>query len=192
MMAGEALEHALDELRNWSSRTGPELRAYARERGVPVLEDPDLATVVVLKQRTWPDIDAVVLTVLDQAGPRWMVTKGVSLRSEREFLGSGSTRPDQGIKDRREPYLKLTASFHYGQFFAAGRLYANDLRSVRCRLVWPDRYVLEDDVKNGVVIFYGERDRISWPAVEILDAEGSLIATHPLRETTNATFSQPA
>lgn len=44
--------------------------------------------------------------------------------------------------------------------------------------MWDDGYVLEDELQNGAVLFFGARDSVDYATVEFLDSAGRLIGAH--------------
>ncbi len=69
-------------------------------------------------------------------------------------------------------------AFYGSRFWAAGTVQSTEFDVDRVRLLWGDGQVLEDQVVNGVVFFFGSRESPDPATAEFLDRDGRLIATH--------------
>jgi len=145
-----------------------------------ILREPDLASIRVLSERGAGDRCAVALTVNDATGERYLIIR--ELVSDLEEDGdwrscSGSEGQDRVIPGKPDPYVSLYA-YADGHFFAGGRVQSASTDLTRVRVRWDDGYALEDEIQNGIALFFGARDALEPATVEFLDPAGRVVGAH--------------
>lgn len=149
-------------------------------RGLPGpkrLEAPDMKSVRVLSERRAGDRCAVALTVEDRSGERYQVIRVLVREDGAWRFGRGFEGPERTLPGKPDPYVSLGA-YPGSKFFAGGTVQSAEFDVARVRLVWDDGQVLEDQVENGVVLFFGSRESLDPATAEFLDRDGRLIGTH--------------
>jgi hypothetical protein len=179
-MTQEPWKVVADEL----ARRAANRAARPRPRNGPqpkLLKEPDLASIRVLSEREAGDRCGVALTVNDATGERYLIIRELNRDlsvSGGWRVGGGSEGPDRMIPEKPDPYLGMYACATGGSFFAGGRVQSTSADVARVRLGWDDGYVLEDELQNGAVLFFGARDSVDYATVEFLDSAGRLIGAH--------------
>jgi len=145
-----------------------------------ILREPDLASIRVLSERGAGDRCAVALTVNDATGERYLIIR--ELVSDLEEDGdwrscSGSEGQDRVIPGKPDPYVSLYA-YADGHFFVGGRVQSASTDLTRVRVRWDDGYALEDEIQNGIALFFGARDALEPATVEFLDPAGRVVGAH--------------
>jgi hypothetical protein len=171
-VADELARRAANRAARPRPRHGPEPK---------LLTEPDLASIRVLSEREAGDRCGVALTVKDATGERYLIIRQLNRDpgvTGGWLVGGGSEGPDQILPDKPDPYLSMSAFATGGCFFAGGRVQSTSADVARVRLVWDDGYVLDDELENGAVLFFGARESIDYATVEFLDSAGRLIGAH--------------
>jgi ribosomal protein S18 acetylase RimI-like enzyme len=178
-MPQEPWRFVVDELRQRAAHPAPRRRPRGAPRP-PRLSVPVLSSVRVLSERRAGDRQAVALTVEDATHERYLIIREL-VRDHEQDSGwrhyGGSEGPDRVIPDKPEPYVSLYA-YADGHFFAGGQVQSPPTELARARLVWGDGYAIEDEIQNGVALFFGARDALEPATVEFLDEGGQVIASH--------------
>lgn len=136
-----------------------------------------MASIRVLRERRDGDRCAVALTVADGSGQRYRVIRELVRDHDQWRVGCGFEGIDRRLPGKPDPYLSLGALYG-ARFWAAGTVQSTEFDVDRVRLVWGDGEVLEDQVVNGVVFFFGSGEPPDRATAEFLDRDGRLIATH--------------
>lgn len=192
-MPQEPWKFVVDELHQRAARPAPRHRPRGGPR-LPRLSAPVLSSVRVLSERRAGDRQAVALTVEDATGERYLIIREL-VRDHEQDSGwrrySGSEGPDRIIPDKPEPYVSLYA-YADGHCFAGGPVRSLLTDLARVRLVWGDGYAIEDEIQNGVALFFGARDALEPAPVEFLDgADRSSGATWLSSTSRPSTPSRP-
>lgn len=136
-----------------------------------------MGSVRVLSERRGGDRCAVALSVEDRSGERYRVVR-VLVREDGAWRSEGGFEgPDRTLPGKPDPYVSLGA-YPGSKFFAGGSVQSAAFDVARVRLAWADGQVLEDQVENGVVFFFGSRESLDPATAEFLDRDGRLIGTH--------------
>jgi hypothetical protein len=130
-----------------------------------------------LRERRDGDRCGVALTVEDGSGERYRVIRELVRDDDQWRVGGGFEGIDRRLPGKPDPYVSLGA-FYGSRFWAAGTVQSTAFDVDRVRLVWGDGEVLEDQVVNGVVFFFGLRESPDAATAEFLDRDRRLIATH--------------
>jgi hypothetical protein len=171
-VADELARRAADRAARPRPRHGPQPK---------LLKEPDLASIRVLSEREAGGRCGVALTVNDATGERYLIIRQLNRDSGVPggwLVRGGSEGPDRILPDKPDPYLSMYACATGGCFFAGGRVQSTSADVARVRLVWDDGYVLDDELENGAVLFFGARDSVDYATVEFLDSAGRLIGAH--------------
>jgi hypothetical protein len=147
-----------------------------------ILREPDLASIRVLSERSAGDRCAVALTVNDATGERYLIIREL-VRDPAEDGDwrscSGCEGQDRVIPGKPDPsYVSLYAYAHDGHLFAGGRVQSGSTDPTRLRVQWDDGYALEDEIQNGIALFFGTRDALAPATVEFLDPSGLVLGAH--------------
>jgi hypothetical protein len=152
----------------WVSHTGghggpgadPDSIAFQKTRQLPTCQMHQVAFInfrgipMELVIRTWQERDGT-----------WIVAP----------VGGGSP----GGSRRQRPWVNFTAGFGASGFAAGGNVEGLGAEQAKhVRMTFADGFVLADSVDSGIVLFFEPRT-MAFPAeVEILDAEGSVLAVY--------------
>jgi hypothetical protein len=146
-----------------------------------MLSAPDLTSVRVLSERAAGDRRAVALTVDDATGERYLIIHELvrDLGEDGDWRRcSGCEGQDRVIAGKPYPYVSFYAYADHGHFFAGGRVQSASTDLTRVRLRWDDGYALEDEIQNGIALFFGARDALEPATVEFLDPAGRVVGAH--------------
>jgi hypothetical protein len=120
----------------------------------------DLATMQ-LKARRDPLLQAHNLTVLDTTGQPWHCTFLLEQKKGQWYIKAGGGRPggerDEPPELHDYPWIRLKARFFRNEFYAYGEVFDKGYRIVRVRLLDQGGLVLEDTVRDGMVLFSSEQ-----------------------------------
>jgi len=140
--ANEVIRHAMQYYAGWSS------------------VQLDLATMQ-LKARRDPLLQVHYLTVLDTTGQPWHFTFLLEQKKGQWYRKTGGGRPggerDEPPELHDYPWIRLKALFVGNEFYAYGEVFDKGYQIVRVRLLDQGGLVLEDTVRDGMVLFYSEQ-----------------------------------
>lgn len=177
-MLGPGAQCVLEELSR-RAESGPSRRLPKYPGAPKMLLVPDPASIQVLSERSTSDRCAVALTVDDVDGDRYFMIQVFAREADEWHREGGSEGLDRTIAGKYDPYLPLFAYARNGHFFGGGSVHSTTPNIARARLIWEDGYQLEEEVENGVVLFFGARDSLDPATVELFDQAGCLLGRHP-------------
>jgi len=127
----------------------------------------DLATIWSLKARRDPLHQVHYISVLDMTGQPWRFTFLLERKDDvwgAKTMGCG---PEEELDEPPElvdcPWIRLTEHYvgskfsAYSEFSAFGEVFDKGYQIVRVRLFDQGGLVLEDTVRDGMVLFYSEQ-----------------------------------
>jgi hypothetical protein len=148
----------------------------------------DLATIQSLKARRDPLHQVHYITVLDTTGQPWRFT---FLLEQTYGVWSAKTMhcgPEEKLDEPPEladcPWIRLTSRQMVrltqlqkdSEFSAFGEVFDKGYQIVRVRLLDGGEFVVEDTVRDGIVLFTGEQELIFPLQLELYNNSGTLVS----------------
>lgn len=141
--------------------------------------DADPVTIRFIKHRSTPGRELHAVAFADRAGMRYRYLVGVVRGSDGHWELDGLAGGGEHDRPRDQPWVNFCGWGWPRAFSGGGWVTGNgSAAAARVRLRFQRGLVLEDTIEDGVVLLIGDV-RIDMPATaEILDADGSLLASH--------------
>ncbi len=161
----------------WRSAASPGGWRTAISRGTGHDADPE--TVRFIKHRSIPDQELHAIAFADREGRVYRYVVGVVKGRDGGWQVRGLAGGGQGDPPRDRPWVNF-CGWGWPRSFCGGGWVAGSgsTAAARVRLRFRRGLPLEDTVDDGVVLLISDA-RVDMPAIaEILDADGSLLASH--------------
>ncbi len=117
----------------------------------------DLTTIKFLKSRYDPIYQVHYVTVQDTTGQRWCFTFFLVKEADQWYVKTHGGSPESGFNEPLElhdhPWIRLETLLILNDFYAFGEVFDKGNHIVRVRLRDAGSFVLEDTVKDGIVLF---------------------------------------
>jgi hypothetical protein len=161
----------------WQSPSPPGGWRSAISRGAG--HDADPVTIRFIKHRSIRGRELHAVAFADRAGRRYRYLVGVVRGSDGDWELSGLAGGGEHDPPRDQPWVNFCGWGWPRAFFGGGWVTGNGSRTAaRVRLRFLRGLALEDSVDDGVVLLIADA-RVDMPATaEVLDANGSLLASH--------------
>lgn len=138
-------------------------------------------TIRFSQQRSLPQRQIHVVTFVNKKGGQQQKWLCVVIQNEQGhwYLQSGGVLREIINSARNYPWAGLAAGNTENTFYAAGSIITRGFEIQRVRLISPQGEVLEDAVQDNLVLFLASQP-LQWPLqVELYDAKGVLVGSHP-------------
>src|SRR6266851_4264977 len=120
-----------------------------------------LETIQFLKSRYDPIYQVHYVTVQDTTGQRWCFTFFLVKEADQWYVKTHGGGPeivlDEPPELRDSPWIRLETLLILNDFYAFGEVFDKGNHIVRVRLRDSGSFVLEDTVKDGIVLFYSNQ-----------------------------------
>lgn len=153
---------------------------------------PDVTTIQFLRAWIHPQYEVHDVTFQDTAGQVWYMTH-ILYKAENGFwhVGSSVGGPESKEPPTQEsrPCVRMGGGRGLGwrltsrggertkDFFAYGQVFSGDLDIGRVRLVSQNGIILEDIVKDGLVLFWTDKQVMLPMQAELYDRAGELVSS---------------
>jgi hypothetical protein len=121
----------------------------------------DLTTIQFLKARCVPGYQLHYVAVQNTAGQQWRFTfffiQKEGLWCVKSLTGGPENVLDEPPELRDSPWIRLETLLILNDFYAFGEVFDKGYQIERVRLRDAGSFVLEDTVKDGIVLFYSNQ-----------------------------------
>src|SRR5258707_5348463 len=121
----------------------------------------DLTTIQFLKARCVPGYQLHYVAVQNTAGQQWRFTfffiQKEGVWCVKSLTGGPENVLDEPPELRDSPWIRLETLLILNDFYAFGEVFDKGNHIVRVRLRDSGSFVLEDTVKDGIVLFYSNQ-----------------------------------
>jgi len=141
----------------------------------------DLATIRSLKARRDPLYQVHYITALNTTGQSWRFTflleQTYGVWGAKTMHCGSEGKLDEPLELVDCPWIRLEALFEANTFYAYGEVFDKGYQIVRVRLFDQGGLVLEDTVRDGIVLFYSEQLPTVPPLqLELYNNSGTLVS----------------